>query len=270
MHGTKQTNKYDANLLSKRDKLKSCVSQLYQTKHGNITLSKVIRTIKRNNYNLIKYMKQETGYNEEEIMEELLRLQYIEDRDQPKLRYPYGHFSPPVTSRLNFNCRFNISLCQHTQRIQQEIKKGINEIQLDKQLVDGFTNKLLSSDLIQMIMMYYCIKLVLLPEDKANYLGCHYRQCLNWIKHANKSISYAKFYEIELMPALINVTQERTNGFVKRTNTYIAPPKLLTVADFVPKRTTTKLPATTKLPNRYKYFVKTKRNNKSKYINRLL
>ena len=273
MH-SKQTN-----LLSKGDKLKYCISQLHQAKHGNITVTKLIRLFKRNNYNLIKYVEQETGYDGEEIMKELSALQAIQEfESHTRLHYPLRHPDSPLrddffpSCRSNFNCRYQIASCPHTQRIQQEMKQGMNEVQLDEQLVDGFTNELLSYDLIQIIMRYYCIKWVILPEDKANYLISHYRECLNWIKQ-NKSISYARFYEIELMPALIDRsyvnswaaleaahkryimcvrnTQERINGYSKRNriNGYI-------------KRNTIKVPKRTiKLPNRYKYFVKTKRNN---------
>ena len=202
-----------ANRISKINEINSCICKLDQTKHGNMSLSRIIHIIKRNTYNLIKYIEQETGYDGEEIIN-ILMLQQM-SKWQRKLsdacyerKRPWNNTCRRKDSlpsyRLNFNCRFHIASCPHTQRIQQEIKKEINEVQLDKKLVDYFSNHLLSDDLIEQIMMYYCIKWVTIAENKPNYLISHYRQCLNWIKHT-KSISSAKFYEIELIPALLDV-----------------------------------------------------------------
>ena len=267
MHCNKQTNLYDALLC----KMNNHICQLYQTNHGNIIPCKVIDVLTRNDYDILKYLEHKVGCPGEDIIHALRNQIFkhhvlLKERHRESLKnYCYysrlyqscdcccQYLCSKFATGINFVCRYRLSACPHTQEIINKIQKQIDAVKLDEALIDKFTFRQLSVDLIQLIMGYYCTKFFVILQAMSMPLKHHYLHCLDWIKSNAEPRSYVKFYDIQIHPfpdaiinkrsgsrQLIDCNNNGTRYNYKNTKTQKSDPK------------------------KYNYFVKVQRKNHNK------
>lgn len=213
-----RTNVCDALLC----KMNHHICELYQTNNGNISPQKVIDLLRENEYGIVQYLEQKIGCKGQDIINaihhQIMKHHQVYMKHHKVLMKQRWKSNiiviDPLSrlyeccnkccsqylcskwSRVNFICRYQIASCPHTQEIRKKINLQINKVLLDKVLINGFTNGQLSSDLIQIIMIYYCNKCLMMPR-MPNYLRYHYELCLHLMKRNPKSS--AKFYSIKIV-----------------------------------------------------------------------
>ena len=236
-------------------KINHKICQLYQTNHGNMSLYQIIRILQRNQYHILQYLEQEIGIPGQHIINILLMRERRSKFHPIWYEYTrYGRIRVDV-SFWNFNCRYQPSLCSHTQEIMQQMRKEVGQITAYELLIDVFTNGELPKDIIEIIMLFYCRKYFILPKFTLSSITSHYMHCLNYII-SNSMTATAKFYDIikrdESMPSLIDVSVDEGND------------SQLSIADFIqtPQDIDESRYYYYYHPKKYNYFIKVTRKTR--------